>query len=64
MSALGIRYASADEHTTNTQRVFRVYLALAQRAPRVSGVRLRASSSTHIFEHAQKLSTHATNDDA
>ena len=59
-----VRDASADERTTNTRRAFRGYLALVQRTLRVSGVRLRASSSTHIFEHAQKLSTHATNDDA
>ena len=61
--ALGVRDAPADEYTTNTQRVFHVYLALVQRAPRVAGVRLRASSSTHVFEHAQKLSTHTTHDD-
>ena len=61
-SALGVRDASADELTTNTRRAFRGYLALAWRTLCVSGVRLRASSSTHNFEYAQKLSTHATHD--
>jgi hypothetical protein len=35
MCALGVRYTSVDEHTTNTQRVLRVCLALVQRALRV-----------------------------
>ena len=66
--ALGVRYISADEHTTNAQRVFRVCLALVQRALRVSGVGatryarvwrpsgeyIHASSSAHIFVQAQK----------
>ena len=66
--ALGVRYTLADEHTTNTQRVLRVSLALVQRALRVSGVGaarsaslwrfsaeyIHASSPAHIFVHAQK----------
>lgn len=42
--ALDVRYTSADEHTTITQRVFRVCLALVQRARRVSGVLLACAS--------------------
>ena len=38
---MGVRYISADEHTTITERVFRVYRvyrALVHNSPRMSGV--------------------------
>jgi len=46
--ALGVRYISADEHTTNTERVLRVYPALVQRSPRMSGVLLTCTFMRRI----------------
>jgi len=50
---MGVRYISADEHTTNIERVlrvYRVYRALVHRCPRMSGV-LLASFYVYIFMH-------------
>ena len=46
--ALGVRYISADEHTTNTERVLRVYPALVHRSPRMSGVLLTCTFMRRI----------------
>jgi len=48
---MGVRYISADEHTTNIERVFcmyRVYRALVHRSSHISGVLLASFWRVHL----------------
>jgi len=61
---MAFRYISADEHTTNTERVLRAYRTLVYRSPRMTRVFLACAFIRHAHKHAQncaRSSTHQAN---